>query len=154
MVSRRPVKRSLQLEKAEASVTPRTKKSEFSKEKFSPITGTQHLNPFTPQNFHFGAHSDAAELNKEKTMISTRGHLNSDQIEFNILRSKVEKSVLVIQSIREKLSALKALESSNEFGYFIGAWNRSGDLATELQRNRELMAQAERSNNTNKVQES
>ncbi|XP_032884174.1 centromere protein R-like isoform X1 [Amblyraja radiata] len=150
MEQKRQVKRSLQLEKAEVEVTPRKKKSKVSKEKFSPVTGTQCLSPFTPKDDHFRANS---ELNAEKRMVTTRGQLNSDQIELDILRSKVEKSVLVIQSIREKLSALKALESNKELGYFIGAWNNSGDLATELQRNRELMAQVERNSKTGKVQE-
>ncbi|XP_051867967.1 centromere protein R-like isoform X2 [Pristis pectinata] len=137
MEPRRPVKRSLQLENREVEITPRKKKLEISEEKFSPVTGTQCLSPFTPKDSHFRANSDAPESHAEKTMVSTRGQLNSDQKELNILRSKVEKSVLVIQSIREKLRALKALESSKEFGYFIGAWNK-GDLATELRRNREL----------------
>lgn len=150
MEQKRQVKRSLQLEKGEVEVTPRKKKSKVSKENFSPVTGTQCLSPFTPKDAYFRANS---ELNAEKRMVTTRGQLNSDQIELDILRSKVEKSVLVIQSIREKLSALKALESNKELGYFIGAWNNSGDLATELQRNKELMAQVERNSKTGKVQE-
>ncbi|XP_059840397.1 centromere protein R-like isoform X1 [Hypanus sabinus] len=153
MEPKRPVKRSLQLEKGEVEKTPCKKKPKISKEMFSPVTGTQRLSPYTPRGSHFRTYSDAPELHTEKTMVSTRGQLNSDQKELNILRSKVEKSVLVIQSIREKLSALKALENTKEFGYIIGAWNKSSDLATELCRNRELMAQVERSKRTAKVQE-
>uniref|UniRef100_UPI00398E859A centromere protein R n=1 Tax=Pristiophorus japonicus TaxID=55135 RepID=UPI00398E859A len=154
MDPRLPVKRSLRLEKRESEATPCKKNHEVSIDTFSPVTGTQYLSPFTPKDSQFRAKSDVAELNTEMTKMSTRGHLHSRQKELNKLRSKVEKSVLVIKATREKLSALQALEGSKEFEYFIGAWNKSGDLTAELRRNRELMAEGERrSNQTAMVQE-
>ncbi|XP_067846504.1 centromere protein R [Heptranchias perlo] len=151
---RLPVKRSLQLEKREGEATPRKKDRRVSVDRFSPVTGTQCLSPFTPKDSQYRVKSDVAELNVEGTKVSTRGQLHSDQKELNMLRSKVEKSVLVIKATREKLRALQALDGSKEFEYFIGAWDKSGDLTAELRRNRELMAQAERRRNqTAKVQE-
>ncbi|XP_067894164.1 centromere protein R [Heterodontus francisci] len=148
------VKRSLQLEKREGEATPRKKDHKVSVERFSPVTGTQCLSPFTPKDSEFRAKSGVAASNTERTKVPTRGHLHADSKELNVLRSKVEKSVLVIKATREKLSALQALEGSKEFEYFIGAWNKSGDLTAELRRNRELMAQGKRgSNQTAKVQE-
>ncbi|XP_078417445.1 centromere protein R isoform X1 [Cetorhinus maximus] len=138
MEQKLPVKRSLQLEKREVEATPRKMDHKISIERFSPVTGTQCLSPFTPKDSQFRAKTDVSELNIERTTVSTRGHLHADQKELNILRSNVEKSVLVIKATREKLSALQALEGSKELDYFIGAWNRSGDLTTELRRNRKL----------------
>ncbi|XP_072367255.1 centromere protein R [Scyliorhinus torazame] len=153
MMQRLPVKRSLQLEKKEVEATPRKKDRQISSERFCPVTGTQCLSPLTPSSSPFRTKSDV-ELSTERTAVSTRGHLQADKKGLNILRSKVEKSVLVIKATREKLSALQALEGSTELEYFMGAWNKSGDLNAELRRNRELMAQGKRrSYQTAKVQE-
>ncbi|XP_078075324.1 centromere protein R-like [Mustelus asterias] len=141
------VKRSLQLEKKEIEATPHKKDHRFSIERFSPVTGTQCLSPFSPKSSQFRAKSDVVELNTERIAVSTRGHLHTGQKGLNILRSKVEKSVLAIKATREKLSALQALEGSKELEYFIGAWNKSRDLMVELRKNRELMAQIERRSN-------
>ncbi|XP_060686356.1 centromere protein R-like [Hemiscyllium ocellatum] len=150
MEAKRPVKRSLNLEKKEDEATPCKKNHKVSIERFSPVTGTQCLSPFTPRGTHCRARSDVAESNVEKSKTSTRGHLYAAQKELNALRSKVEKSVLVIKATREKLSALQALEGRKEFEYFLGACNKSGDLTAELRKNRELMER--RSNQAAKVQ--
>ncbi|XP_048394868.2 centromere protein R-like [Stegostoma tigrinum] len=139
MEPRLPVKRSLKLDKRADEATPCKKNHKVSIERFSPVTGTQCLSPFTPRGALCGAKSDVAESNVEKSKVSTKRHLHAAQKELNILRSKVEKSVLVIKATREKLGALQALEGRKEFEYLIGAWNKSGDLTAELQRNRELM---------------
>ncbi|XP_038650425.1 centromere protein R-like isoform X2 [Scyliorhinus canicula] len=128
---------------------PHKKDRQISIERFCPVTGTQCLS-----SSPFREKSDVVELRTERTAVSTRGHLHADKKGLHILRSTVEKSVLVIKATREKLSALQALEGSTELEYFMGTWIKSGDLNAELRRNRELMAQGKRrSYQTAKVQE-
>ncbi|XP_007907135.1 centromere protein R isoform X1 [Callorhinchus milii] len=182
MKPRRPVKRSLQLDKKrEGETTPNKKLRRLSPAKYSPITGTHILSSFTSRDVGpDDTSTDAADLAVQAHRATTREQQHSEERdEFSALRSKVEASVSILKATREKLlclwvsgengyghpsfgsdvrsrscpPAFQASEGSRELEYVLGAWNKTGDLSAELQRNRKLVAQLESRGSSTGAQE-
>uniref|UniRef100_V9L9M5 Centromere protein R-like protein n=1 Tax=Callorhinchus milii TaxID=7868 RepID=V9L9M5_CALMI len=139
----------------EGETTPNKKLRRLSPAKYSPITGTHILSSFTSRDVGpDDTSTDAADLAVQAHRATTREQQHSEERdEFSALRSKVEASVSILKATREKLLCLWASEGSRELEYVLGAWNKTGDLSAELQRNRKLVAQLESRGSSTGAQE-
>ncbi|XP_007907138.1 uncharacterized protein LOC103188822 isoform X3 [Callorhinchus milii] len=148
MKPRRPVKRSLQLDKKrEGETTPNKKLRRLSPAKYSPITGTHILSSFTSRDVGpDDTSTDAADLAVQAHRATTREQQHSEERdEFSALRSKVEASVSILKATREKLLCLW-VSGENGYGHpsfgsdvrsrlqrAAGSWSMSLELGTRLE---------------------
>lgn len=149
-----PVKRSLKLDdpaKSSNHPTPKKQKPMLNKI-FSPTTGTCQISPYSspgrakekPRELLSAAEKDSSSHPLEK------GHPSREQTQrvvlddFMVLHSRAEKSLASFIKMRKSLTSLQALEGSKELEKILGVSDRSLDLKSELQRTKELIADAKK----------
>lgn len=79
-----------------------------------------------------------------------KGHPSREQTQrvvlddYMVLHSRAEKSLASFIKMRKSLTSLQALEGSKELEKILGVSDRSLDLKSELQRTKELIADAKK----------
>ncbi|KAJ7332642.1 hypothetical protein JRQ81_014822, partial [Phrynocephalus forsythii] len=147
-----PAKRALKLDSVmmgKVTATPQMsrKKNHLS---FSPTTGTCLMSPFSSprssniQEQRNGLSKGKRDAPKGLTIKSSRKE--QPQIEESdkllALQSEVENSLESFLKIRQNLTSLQALEGSRELENIVGVVNNSGDLRSEVKKNRKLLEEA------------
>ncbi|XP_076133974.1 centromere protein R [Alosa pseudoharengus] len=126
-------KRALQLEDKESvgdKATPM--KMPALERTFSPYTGTRVMSPAPGTKGNYQARRKTSSAHKTQA---------AQQDKLEKLRSKVKKSVQSILKARQDLESHLPLEGSSELRRLFP--RRPGDLLTELEKHRELVAKVE-----------
>ncbi|NWZ33839.1 CENPR protein, partial [Brachypodius atriceps] len=117
---------------------------------YSPTTGTRQISPFSSPMNHRAENASTApaengnEQSDPESGLSRRGQPQTEHDVFLQLHSQVRNSLPRILKLRENLTSLKALEGSRELENILGVSHSSCVLSAELQKNQELVSQAEK----------
>ncbi|XP_019587074.2 centromere protein R isoform X2 [Rhinolophus sinicus] len=141
-----PVRRSLKLDGlSEANLSD---PSEITRKKsitnYSPTTGTCRMSPYvSPTSLNEQVLKNGPSKGNRKKLnhlsLTRKKESRTEDDEFMVLLSKVEKSSEEIMEIMQSLSIVQALEGSRELENLIGVSCSSCFLKREMQKTKELM---------------